>query len=1467
MPDFGGGALDTPRTNVGDATYLGQPDFGDITQEASFQSPPKDGNFLQQLRNGRSNSINLRTPRQRGPLADRRNLPPSVGGAEFTPLLKSATRNSVRRFGKENGTAVPNTPALDKIDEGDFTPVPRGDTSIYQGSRNQSYMENTIPEVDTSSAASTPLAVPRRRGGDKGPLQDGNQLSLREQENVIDRIEKENFGLKLKIHFLEEALRKAGPGFSEAALKENTELKVDKVTMQRELHKYKKHLTTAEKDLESYRQQMLEVQEKAKRKYANQGNQAEMDKLQRLLEDREADIEDLQQQLRQQKGNKDQVEKLQDDIGDLEADIQEKDRQLTEREDEIEDLKDQMEALKEQTTEAEEKTKDAQRKMVALEEKAQHNDELDDAKDTIQNLERNIRRLEEQVKDTKAKMEEAMAEKDRAENNLEELQEDMANKSHVTKGLSRQIEEKVARLQEELDQAGEDYATLEKEHNEVTQENNSLQSTVKELRKSQEKFDRERDSLSTRILQLEAELDARNDEKNVLQSRYDNIASESQSLQREVEKLEKECQELEEGLAEEREHALEIEKDIRGQYKAEIDRLNDEISDLQAEIREKDNLYDNDSEKWETEKQNLEAERNRAEEKAAGLQRTIDRLKEAEGTLSDKESKLQVAIQSEAERHRSEEGLLARQIEDLQDALETRQTLLTNLRNELSTVRDELRQTQIEYQAQTRKAAALEDEVDVLQTTLDEEQNAGRYEAEAAKRECEDLREQLKSLRQRTNSSQAASTQVLNKEMDDLREQLREARKRADRLEGASLEVDDLKEQLRTLHQRAGSSEAASQEINDLKEQLRMMRQKAGSSGAASYELEDLKEELKAWRQRAESAQAAISTSEQEAKQSTESMTRMKWQLADANSQLDKVSKDKQSLQDQMAKINAELHSVSTSLAEAKAERDELDGELRRTKLYDNETLRVDQERLDLRTAKLKLDNEVRRLKDENKVLIEQRDVIEKNLEEEIEKAAEEEERLGQEILQLQTKLRTSSSTDNHDLAAARRTIRELERRVEDYEAQLNNTRQLPNNFEGNSELSLIRKDLSTARQRELEFLQKESAHRDVVKGLKRQITDLERQVHETEVSRLIASPRSSTSDSGRKSEVTELRGQLSAAQKSIHDLKSKNREAERKAMQVSQDFQRQLDDLEDQKIVLEEVLEEARQQAEETAAQHERALRRMKHQLDKSERERNALATSQPDSSKHDRQLRKNQAEMENLEHDVLQQQELIEGLAASEASLRRKLERARSERAAFRMSAEKLQKDLERVKAAAVAARTGAPGRRSAVDRKALDVTIEGADQALETVIRAAESADERHKKELRGMLMQMEWMQARFQREASLRADAAYAKKFLQLQLDVANACNKAQLRELEDIRTNLLGNKKALSLPGHATAANSSTTKPTLKTFLVMARFIARARLSANNWAKQEVVRRKLLNATEEQRKVKRSRQLKVVRAEA
>src|SRR5438552_16623097 len=151
---------------------------------------------------------------------------------------------------------------------------------------------------------------------------------------IINKIEKENFGLKLKIHFLEDALRKSGPGYSEAALKENTELKVDKVTMQKELHRYRKTLGAAERDLEQYRQQILEIQERAKRKHADDGLREELERLRGELADKEAEVQELREKLEKAEQRED-AERLKENLNDLEADLREKDRIIEEREDEI----------------------------------------------------------------------------------------------------------------------------------------------------------------------------------------------------------------------------------------------------------------------------------------------------------------------------------------------------------------------------------------------------------------------------------------------------------------------------------------------------------------------------------------------------------------------------------------------------------------------------------------------------------------------------------------------------------------------------------------------------------------------------------------------------------------------------------------------------------------------------------------------------------------------------------------------------------------------------------------------------------------------------------------------------------------------------------------------------------------------------------------------------------------------------
>lgn len=181
---------ETPRTDAGNATYLTNgPDFENLSMEKSFLPPSKgtDG-LLSQLRNSRGH--NLKTPRTRAPLRDQRNLPAAKGQSEFTPLLKSVGKKNLLRGGQANG--VPQTPTFLKPGyngNADSTALPGAESSmVYEDDTGSSVWapEDATPvfQVASSSAQSTPLAVlPRRDAG--GVLADqGNMMTLREQENV-----------------------------------------------------------------------------------------------------------------------------------------------------------------------------------------------------------------------------------------------------------------------------------------------------------------------------------------------------------------------------------------------------------------------------------------------------------------------------------------------------------------------------------------------------------------------------------------------------------------------------------------------------------------------------------------------------------------------------------------------------------------------------------------------------------------------------------------------------------------------------------------------------------------------------------------------------------------------------------------------------------------------------------------------------------------------------------------------------------------------------------------------------------------------------------------------------------------------------------------------------------------------------------------------------------------------------------
>ena len=180
--------IDTPRTEA-DATFMTNAhNLENFSVENSFISPLKGKDDLaSHMRNGRG--VSLKTPRARVPFADRRNLPIAPGRGEFTPLLQSVARKNLERNSKMSG--APETPAFLKASfKGKESPaLPTAEASAIYGSDFGSSVlgeddGTPVPQVVSSSVQSTPLAVLPKRDA-AGILNDqGNILTLREQENV-----------------------------------------------------------------------------------------------------------------------------------------------------------------------------------------------------------------------------------------------------------------------------------------------------------------------------------------------------------------------------------------------------------------------------------------------------------------------------------------------------------------------------------------------------------------------------------------------------------------------------------------------------------------------------------------------------------------------------------------------------------------------------------------------------------------------------------------------------------------------------------------------------------------------------------------------------------------------------------------------------------------------------------------------------------------------------------------------------------------------------------------------------------------------------------------------------------------------------------------------------------------------------------------------------------------------------------
>ncbi|KAH8978057.1 hypothetical protein EDB92DRAFT_1912417 [Lactarius akahatsu] len=228
----------------------------------------------------------------------------------------------------------------------------------------------------------TPLNTRGKRSKSNAPNAKGNNLTLRDQEKHIDNLKKENFNIKLKVHFLEERLAQLAPDQVEAALKQNINLKIEVQQRGMELKKVRKLVLELENELQrlqrgdvarTSRERELEAllekrehelrrrlssepgEDGAALREAEERNaelEEELENVRHLLEENMDELERLKDIVEQREddshggGGGRRIAALQEEIGDLKAALEEHADALAQREDDREELLDQNEALR-----------------------------------------------------------------------------------------------------------------------------------------------------------------------------------------------------------------------------------------------------------------------------------------------------------------------------------------------------------------------------------------------------------------------------------------------------------------------------------------------------------------------------------------------------------------------------------------------------------------------------------------------------------------------------------------------------------------------------------------------------------------------------------------------------------------------------------------------------------------------------------------------------------------------------------------------------------------------------------------------------------------------------------------------------------------------------------------------------------------------------------------------------------------
>ncbi|KAH9483481.1 Spindle pole body protein pcp1 [Psilocybe cubensis] len=604
-----------------------------------------------------------------------------------------------------------------------------------------------------TDAPETPGAVSRsKRSKGEGK---GAPLTLRDQEKHIDNLKKENFNIKLRVHFLEEQLARLAPDQIDAALKQNINLKIEVQQRGMEIKKLKKLVLSLEHELE-----------RLQRSGGGGSNRGRERELEERLEERERELQELR---RKTSGHDDSVlRELEARNAELEDELENTRGLLEENMDEIDRLKDVIErrgddSANESSVGGESRRERMKRRIEELEmdnddlraKLQEHVDALAQREEEKEDLADEVDALRLELEDVQRRREAESIERSESRAQILEEREEREAVEDDLNALRDKLAALIIELQQkedEIDLKNKEIEELVGEHQRIVEvvedewrgEVEEARGQVEELRDVLAEREAESKDLRVNISELEAntnDLHAKFETALAhLEQESDQKDSELESLQETIDKLGEQIYQLEDEndrMKEEHERIREDEAAERERLEALSAALKEKIASLKEELAQM-------TENYETCSQEIHAHRTRQEELAQHIEDLVDEVQRERTARERAEGDLEAADKEHDAAMRREKRVLEAKESALQSAL-----------NDLARTQSLLSQREADLQAVQSALQALEAESKRLGETHTTTRFSLQLETDRLKRDLERLEDELTRARKELDDREA----------------------------------------------------------------------------------------------------------------------------------------------------------------------------------------------------------------------------------------------------------------------------------------------------------------------------------------------------------------------------------------------------------------------------------------------------------------------------------------------------------------------------------------------------------------------------------------------------------------------------------------------------------------------------------------------------------------------------------------